>query len=398
MPHQRIRFLKPLLNKALKHSSIVGIFGHRQTGKTTLAEELGADYVSLDRLKDLELANQNPEAFLLDRKSPFVIDECQLAPPLFPALKDSVRIKKTPGQYILTGSVRFTSRKAIRESLTGRIFQLELLPMTLEEARERSLSDTLIQFLKVSDLKNWKGPAEQSGRFKQLMEHFEMGGLPGICFHRNPSIRAGKLASHMDTVLRRDLRLVTETTLPTSAIQALIIELALSQGEPLEIASLSRKVRISVKSIPHLIEAFEALFLIRTLECRGGMKKPSLFFEDSGIAHYFSRGRAPEASLAVRLAFSHFSPQFHYRPEWMSQSFCYRTRGGVEVPLAFETSLGVLGIIPTLFDLPPPGLLASAQSFQKAYPGSKVLILGHWERRGPLADGVWIDSWDHWIG
>ena len=119
MAHRRKRFLKHLLTKAVTHSSIVEISGHRQTGKTTLVEDFGAEYVTLDRPKEFLLANDNPEAFLLQRKYPFVIDECQLAPPLFPVLKDSVRLKKTPGQYILTGSVRFTSRKAIRESLTG---------------------------------------------------------------------------------------------------------------------------------------------------------------------------------------------------------------------------------------------------------------------------------------
>lgn len=398
MAHKRARFLQPILSKALKHSPIVGIFGHRQTGKTTLAEEYGQDYVTLDSRKDLELALEDPEVFLLNRKIPFVIDECQLAPPLFPALKNAVRLRKAPGQYVLTGSVRFTSRKAIRESLTGRIFQLELLPLTLEEAQERPLSDQLVRFLETPDLSCWKSSTSHPERVKQLMDHFNLGGLPGICFNRDPVVRAGKWASHLDTILRRDLSLVKETTLPISAVQALLTELALKQGQPLEIASLARKVRISVKSIPHLIEAFEALFLIRTIECQGGMKKPTLFFEDSGLANAITRGRIPDSSLALRLAFSHFFPQLHYRPELMVHAFAYRTRGGAEVPLAFETSAGVLGVIPTLMDLSTPALLASAQSFQKAYPGSKVLILGLWERRGVLAPGILMDSWKYWIG
>lgn len=140
--------------------------------------------------------------------------------------------------------------------------------------------------------KKWPGPAAHPERFKQLQQHLNLGGLPGICFNRDPSIRAGKWASHVDALLRRDLRLVTESTLPASVIQALLSELALNQGQPLGIASLSRTVRISVKSIPHLIEAFESLFLIRIVECRGGVKKPYLFFEDSGLAHYFARGKA----------------------------------------------------------------------------------------------------------
>ncbi len=398
MAHTRERFLGPLIEKALKFSSIVGVFGHRQTGKTTLVENLGAEYVTLDRAQDLNLAEQNPEAFILNRELPFVIDECQLAPLLFPALKDAVRMRKSPGQYLLTGSVRFTSRKVIRESLTGRLFQLELLPLTLEEAQSRPLSDALIRFLKAKNLKSWQAPDKNPSRLNELLRHFEVGGLPGICFHREPAIRAGKLASHTDTLLRRDLRLVCETTLPASVVQSVLTELALGQGMPLELATLSRRVRVSVKTLPYLIEAFEALFLVRILECRGGSKKPILFFEDSGLAHYFSKGRVPESSFALRLAFSHFFPQFHYRPELVSQSFCYRTRGGAEVPLAFDTQMGILGVIPTWFDTPTPALLASARSFQKTFPGSKVLILGQWSRRGELAPNVWVDHWSAWVG
>ncbi len=398
MAHTRDRFLRPLIEKALKYSSIVGVFGQRQTGKTTLAEKLGAEYITLDRAQDLILAEQNPEAFILNRKLPLVIDECQLAPPLFPALKEAVRVKKSPGQYLLTGSVRFSSRKVIRESLTGRLFQLELLPMTLEEAQRRPLSDSVIRFLKTTHLKTWQGPGGNQSRLNELLRHFDLGGLPGICFQRDPAIRAGKFASHADTLLRRDLRLVFDTTLPTSVIQNILTEVALGQGLPLEMASLSRRVRVSVKTLPHLIEAFEALFLLRVLECRGGAKKPILFFEDSGLANYFGRGRLPESTFALRLAFSHFFPQFHYRPELVSQAFCYRTRGGAEVPLAFETQLGIIGVIPTWLDTPIPSLLASAQSFQKAFPGSKVLILGRWNRRGELAPRVWIDHWNAWVG
>ena len=144
MPHQRARYVSASFLRALTHSPIVGVLGQRQVGKTTLVSSLANESVSLDVAKNLEFANQNPDLFLENRSFPLGIDEAQLSPSLFPALKEWVRVHPKKGQVILTGSVRFTSRKAIRESLTGRIANVEVLPFTVSELKERPLP----QFLK----------------------------------------------------------------------------------------------------------------------------------------------------------------------------------------------------------------------------------------------------------
>lgn len=130
MPHERQRHLAPLLSKTMRFSGIVGVFGHRQVGKTTLAHRLGSAYVTLDDPVQLNRAQRDGAQFLSELREsspkqrssrPAVIDECQMAPPLFPALKEWVRTHPKPGQFLLTGAVRFSSRRAIRESLTGRM-------------------------------------------------------------------------------------------------------------------------------------------------------------------------------------------------------------------------------------------------------------------------------------
>ena len=90
-----------------------------------------------------EYETPSPKTFVQQTLSPFGIDECQLAPALFTALKLRVQAFKKTGQFVLSGSVRFTSRKAIRESLTGRIFNLELLPLTISEANRLPLFDLI---------------------------------------------------------------------------------------------------------------------------------------------------------------------------------------------------------------------------------------------------------------
>lgn len=113
MAHYRIRYVESWLRKMLGYTPIVGMFGHRQVGKTALAERISDIYYTMDNRTDLLVAEENPREFLSSiahSKHTVIIDECQLAPALFPALKEHVRTNKRPGQFLLTGSVRFSSR------------------------------------------------------------------------------------------------------------------------------------------------------------------------------------------------------------------------------------------------------------------------------------------------
>src|SRR5262249_24032128 len=159
------------------------------------------------------------------------IDECQLAPPLFPALKLWVQKRKKPGQFLLSGSVRFTSRKAIRESLTGRISTVELFPFVLSEIRQDNLPDFLCRALEAPSFTGFHvGPAlstaDRRSRQRDYEKYLELGGLPGLCFVREQRSRDRLLQDLLRTILDRDLRLVYETSLPFSDLNALCSELA----------------------------------------------------------------------------------------------------------------------------------------------------------------------------
>lgn len=112
--------------------------------------------------------------------------------------------------------MRFTSRKAIRESLTGRIVNVEVLPFSIAEAHQEPLPDTLAKIAKIHSEKDLMTFLEAvTDRSASKFEYFlKAGGLPGISFFREISIRTDKFEAHLDTLLNRDLRLIYETTLP----------------------------------------------------------------------------------------------------------------------------------------------------------------------------------------
>ncbi len=378
MPHQRYRYAHELIKKALKYSPIIGIIGHRQVGKTTLANLFSNEFVSLDQKKQLLIAEDDPDGFIENRKIPFTIDECQFCPDLFPALKEQVRKHPRPGQYLLTGSVRFTSKKIIKESLTGRIVNIEVRPLTLSETYIEPLPDNLIKILKHKnktnlDIFSQKDISIQSKRF---IYSLETGGLPGICFFRNDQIRATKFDAHIETILDRDLRLLYKTTLPFRSLRFLLTLLAMRQGAPFDLMSTARQSRISAPTLRKLLVAFEALFLIRTYPSEGE-KRPVIFMEDQGLASHLCSEPYSEATNLLRGLHANLIPQFTYRPELRASFFQYRTRGGSHVPLAIKSSLGVLGIIPTVSNQASLSEIKSANSFCKKFPEATVLILHH---------------------
>ena len=133
---------------------------------------------------------------------------------------------------------------------------------------------------------------------------------------------------------------------------------------------LSRHSKISVITLKKLLYAFEGIFLIRNVD---GV----YYFEDQGMATHLageSQPRLLRALLAQLPLLARFSRKLN-TGVWAR----YATRGGATVPLVYSTPGGEIGFIPTESERPLPSELASARSFRKKHPRSKVLLVhtGH---------------------
>jgi predicted AAA+ superfamily ATPase len=116
--------------------------GSLQTGKATLLRHIFPEhhYVSLDRPATAEQAEVDPEAFLAAHPAPLIIDEIQYAPSLFRFLKIKIdENRELKGQFIMTGSQKFTLMKGVRESLAGRVAIIELEGLSCLELKEQEL-------------------------------------------------------------------------------------------------------------------------------------------------------------------------------------------------------------------------------------------------------------------
>ena len=255
MPHSRDRYLAPLLKKSLKFWPVVCLAGARQVGKSTFLKSLkGYDYSTLDDLGLLNLATRNPAALLTP---PCVIDEAQKAPELFDAVKLDVDEKRVPGKFILTGSVRFSKRTLIRESLTGRAKTLQLFPFMCSEALELPFQDrwsTLSQRLKIR--------VQRSELERCLLR----GGMPGVFAVRNPAEVRSYWKSLIESYVYRDLLFsIPKNAQPQLALKILksVAEI-LALGESPTFARILRKTGGSRTQVQkHLIGLEDLMVLYR---------------------------------------------------------------------------------------------------------------------------------------
>ena len=115
------------------------IEGPKWCGKTTTAEQISKSILYManpeNKEQNLMLADINP-SLLLKGDVPRLIDEWQLAPKLWDAVRFEVDHRKSEGQFILTGSSVPADKNLITHTGTGRISFLLMRPMSLYESLE----------------------------------------------------------------------------------------------------------------------------------------------------------------------------------------------------------------------------------------------------------------------
>ncbi len=138
----RPRIADKILSEKLEAKSAVLIRGPKWCGKTTTAEQQARSilYLSNPTNRDsiLQLAAVDP-SILLEGENPRLLDEWQIAPQLWDAVRFEADHRHKPGQFILTGSAQPVTRNnskdsGIFHSGTGRFAIIDMLPMSLLES------------------------------------------------------------------------------------------------------------------------------------------------------------------------------------------------------------------------------------------------------------------------
>lgn len=130
------RFIKRRLARLLKDHPAILLEGLRGVGKTTTAVDLAADTLYMDNALVARSAAVDASQLWAPLSEPLLIDEWQLVPTIWNAVRRSIDEDPAPGRFILTGS----SRAALNQDLhagAGRILPVRMYPLTLSERNRR---------------------------------------------------------------------------------------------------------------------------------------------------------------------------------------------------------------------------------------------------------------------
>lgn len=146
MKKYRSRIADKILLDKLEAKGAVLIEGAKWCGKTTTANQVAKSSIFMQdpakRDQYLKMAELNP-SLLLEGETPHLIDEWQLAPQLWDAVRCEVDRRDEFNQFILTGSSVPILGRTTSHTGTGRISRMVMRPMSLFESGESNGSISL---------------------------------------------------------------------------------------------------------------------------------------------------------------------------------------------------------------------------------------------------------------
>ncbi len=297
------RTIKKEILKSLKIKPITLITGARQVGKSTLCyeikKELNLNYVSLDDLRNRSLAIEDPEYFLEIHKSPLIIDEVQYAPKLFDVIVSIVNKEKLEkgnnnGMYILTGSQAYELMKNVTESMAGRVNIIKMSPLSAREIYGRKEDKLIFEHDEI---------VKRSGDF--ILNPNELFNL--IVKGMYPELYVSDInldtfySNYVNSYLERDVSQIIniENKLKFKNFMELLASLT---GEELVYDRLAKIVGVKADTIKSWISVLLAGDIIYLLEpyneysiTKRIVKRPKIYFNDTGLASYLARINNPEA-------------------------------------------------------------------------------------------------------
>ena len=360
------RALEKQIIKASSEFACVTIYGARQTGKSTMVRYLFTDtfnYVTLDDLSIRDYALRDPKGFLDFYKFPLVIDEIQKAPSILSYIKIIIdnykeeclkENKPVKLLYILTGSNQFELQEAISESLAGRTAVFHMTSFSFAEKykyHEQSYFDPNITTL----LKKEKYTHKHLSR-KEIFDDIFNGGMPE--FVLNNIDRERYYNSYVTTYIEKDVKKVISASKETVFLNFMQY-IALRTANQIDYSDISRNIGIDSRTVKEWISILETSGIIKLLQPYMSnisdriIKKPKIYFLDTGLCSYLAR--IPTAEILEKSAFAGafyetyviseiIKSYYNSSRDYKREIYYYRDKDQKEVDLIIESFEGIYPI------------------------------------------------------
>lgn len=269
MKFYKKRIADDILKRKLKGKGAVLIEGPKWCGKTTTAEQMAASVLYMDnpqfKTQNILMAQVNPK-FLLKGETPRLIDEWQLAPELWDAIRFEVDHRSELGQFILTGSSVPVETKTISHSGTGRFAWVTMRPMSLYESGDSTGDVSLTNLF--TNPNSIEGVSNLT--FEKLAFVTCRGGWPQA-IDMPQDIALDQAIDYYEAVVRSDINRVDGINKNSDKIRRFMRSYARNQGEQVANTIIARdvfennEVEISDETVATYLDALKKIFVIEEM-------------------------------------------------------------------------------------------------------------------------------------
>ena len=269
MREYKPRIADIILQRKLAGKGAVLIEGPKWCGKTTTAEKAAQSTLYMadpeNEKQNLMLADINPK-LLLQGDAPRLIDEWQVAPKLWDAVRYEVDHRDEEGQFILTGSAVPPNNEEIKHTGTGRFSWLLMRPMSLFESGEADGSVSL------TDL--FSGKQDIMG-----INHLDIhrlaflvcrGGWPRASFLKD-EIALDQAYDYYDAIVHADISRVDGVKRDAERVKRLMRSYARNQGAQISNEALKADMEqndvssLDANTVMSYINALKKIFVIEEM-------------------------------------------------------------------------------------------------------------------------------------
>ena len=293
MKRYRKRIADDILIRKLEGKGAVLIEGPKWCGKTTTAEQLAASILYMDdpekKEQNIAMSELNPKR-LLKGATPRLIDEWQLAPKLWDAIRFEVDHRGELGQFVLTGSAVPADTREITHSGTGRFTWLTMRPMSLYESGDSTGE------VRLKDL--FSGAAEIEGDSNLSIDRLAFlvcrGGWPQAVDLQN-EIALDQAMDYYDAVVHSDINRADNAQKNPERVKRLMRSYARNQGSQVPNTVLAQDIAANEETVASYVSALRKIFVVEDMPAWNPSLRSKTAIRSSDTRYYIDPSIAAAA-------------------------------------------------------------------------------------------------------
>jgi uncharacterized protein len=262
MPGYRSRIVDELVTRRLRSHGAVVLTGAKAVGKTTTARSFAASEVRLDQDPAALAAAQTDPRLVLDGDQPRLIDEYQLAPGMWNAVRGRIDERGGKGLFLLTGSA---TPEHDQTSHTG-ARRMAPVPMRTLTFQERGLSTELVSLGALLDGRAAPG-GEHAFTVAEAVDALAVGGWPdNLDLDAADALDAN--TTYLDVIVNVDVGRLADAKRDPEGLRRLLASYARNVATDASLRAIGRTAErpLSEPTLHDYIRVLRRLFLIEDQE------------------------------------------------------------------------------------------------------------------------------------